>query len=171
MSDDEGYQCEECGERRATVHETRIHDGRAVAHHYCDECYERKAGRATMAPADLFNRLLEAIAPELKELETQNCPACGINYLEFRQTMELGCPNDYRAFREPLEQILERIHGATQHCGKVPPGVDRDTAVRAQLRSLRQRQQEAVEVEDYELAAELRDRIEELEADGPGEPE
>ena len=168
MSEEEEQfiRCEECREKRATVHLTDLVSGEAVAHHYCQECYAEKEGQP--AAASFFQQLLEALAPELEELEVRNCPACGINYLEFRQSMQLGCPNDYEVFEKPLEQLLERIHGATRHIGKVPAGVGQQTALRTRLRGLKKRQEEAIAREDYELAADLRDRISELETDESG---
>lgn len=161
--EEEGFTCEECGEARATVHRTDIVNGKSIQHHFCAECYAQKEGAASGGVAEFFNRLLQALAPELQELQTRQCPACGISYLEFRQTMQLGCPEDYNAFESAMEKLLERIHGATRHCGKVPPGVDQAAARQTQLRSLRKRQEAAIAEEDYELAAELRDRIAELE--------
>ncbi|MFW5969275.1 MAG: UvrB/UvrC motif-containing protein [Halofilum sp. (in: g-proteobacteria)] len=49
--------------------------------------------------------------------------------------------------------------------------MDRQTALRSQLRSLHKRQEKAIAEENYELAAELRDRIEELENAESGEPQ
>ncbi|MFW6189287.1 MAG: UvrB/UvrC motif-containing protein [Planctomycetota bacterium] len=174
MNEEEDYpKCEECGERRATVHLTDVVEGQAVPHHYCAQCWAEKEGEAAGggAAAELFARLLEALGPELEELDVRNCPACGTSYLEFRQNMELGCPNDYEVFDKPLQQVLERIHGSSQHCGKVPPGVDRETTRRTRMRGLKQRLEEAVAEEDYEQAAELRDRIQGLEENEAGESE
>ena len=105
--------------------------------------------------------------PELQGADVRQCPACGIDYVEFRRQMHLGCPYDYEAFGTALEQLLERIHGSTRHNGKGPPGNGREAAVRSRLKVLQKRQQKAIAEEDYELAAELRDRIGKLEKDGP----
>ena len=171
MPDDpEEIMCEECGKNRATVHLTDMVAGRAVPHHYCPECYASKQPTPAGGPAEFLSQILAALAPELKELGTRQCTACGINYLEFRQTMRLGCPTDYQVFEKPLERLLERIHGSTHHCGKVPAGAGNSAADRSRLRSLRKRLEEAVSQEKYELAAQLRDHIRELGQDGPEEP-
>jgi protein arginine kinase activator len=169
--DPEEILCEECGKNRATVHLTDLVGGRATPHHYCASCYASKqAPDGSGGPAQFLSQILAALAPELKELGARQCPACGINYLEFRQTMRLGCATDYQVFDKPLERLLERIHGSTHHCGKVPAGVGNPAADRSRLRSLHKRLEEAVGEENYELAAELRDHIRELEQDGPEEP-
>jgi protein arginine kinase activator len=88
------------------------------------------------------------------------CPACGLKYAAFRADGRLGCPDDYDAFRPALEPLLERIHRGTRHGGKAP----RAAALRAELSELRGQLAAAVEAENYEDAAELRDRIRQKEA-------
>jgi protein arginine kinase activator len=165
MSADEQL-CDHCGKRRATWHLTDFVDGKPVQKHLCDECYGAQEDKGPAA-SDVFAHLIAAVVPELKEMALRECPTCGMNYLEFRHTMRLGCPDDYEAFDKPLEQLLKAIHGSARHGGKVPVAADREEAVRHRIRSLRRRQQAAIEAEDYELAAELRDRIRELEEHGP----
>jgi len=169
-ADPEWIACEECGKNRATVHLTDLVSGEPIPHHYCAECYARKQTHSDGGPAAFLSHILAALAPELKELGARQCPSCGINYLEFRQTMRLGCGTDYQVFEKPLERLLERLCGSTHHCGKVPASVGA-AAVRSRLRSLNERLAEAVAKENYELAAQLRDHIRELERNGPKEPE
>jgi protein arginine kinase activator len=157
--------CEECRKERATWHITTIVDGRSVEQHLCEECYLKKEG----PPA--FASLVAAVVPELKEMALRQCPSCGLDYLEFRQNMRLGCPRDYEAFDKPLEQLLERIHGAARHNGKAPPTAGKEGAIRSRVRSLRRQQKKAIAEENYERAADLRDRIRELEKHGPVVPE
>lgn len=172
MTDEpEEIMCEECGKNRATVHLTDVVSGRPVRHDYCAECYAARQAPREGGPAAFLSQILAALAPELKELGARQCPACGINYLEFRQSMRLGCATDYQVFEKPLERLLERIHGNTHHCGKVPSGTGNPAADCSRLRSLRRRMEQAVSEENYELAAELRDHIKELEENGPEEPQ
>jgi protein arginine kinase activator len=98
-----------------------------------------------------------------------NCPACGIKYMEFKAEGRLGCPEDYTVFRDALLPLVERIHRAVRHRGKVPPNAARHAAAQTELRDLRQRLRRAVEAEAYEEAAQLRDAIKLKEAaDEPG---
>ncbi len=172
MADEEEMMCEECRRQRATWHITTFIQGRPVQQHLCDECYQKKEGAAKAEGA--FASLIAAVVPELKDMAERHCPSCGLDYLEFRQTMRLGCPRDYEAFEKPLEELLERIHGAVRHNGKVPPTAGREEAVRSRVRSLRRQQKKAIAEENYELAAELRDRIRRIESpeeNGPDVPE
>jgi len=162
--------CEDCGKRRATVHLTEFVGGQPVQHHLCEECFRKREGNLG-TPSSVFAQLLASVAPELRRMSGRHCPACGISYLEFRQSMKFGCAHDYEAFEDVLDPLLERIHGATRHCGKGPVEGGSGGEQQGRLRALRQRLQQAVEQENYELAARLRDRIRELEGHGPEDPE
>ncbi len=167
---EEDRMCEVCGNRRATVHLTDFVEGRPVQHDLCRECFESKEG-VSLPPASVLAQLLSAVAPEVREMGTRQCPECGINYLEFRQSLKLGCPADYAVFDKAMGQFIERVQGATSHCGKVRATRDRRSGRRIRVRSLRERQRQAIAEENYELAARLRDRIRELTQDESEKPE
>jgi protein arginine kinase activator len=93
----------------------------------------------------------------------RECPSCGIKFVEFRNTGRLGCPHDYEEFREELAPLLENIHGETRHCGKTPRRLPQNKQTQSELIQLRNRLKQAVNKEDYEEAARLRDRIRQLE--------
>jgi protein arginine kinase activator len=93
------------------------------------------------------------------------CPACGLTYAGFKAEGRFGCRHDYDAFAAALTPLLERVHRATAHTGKLPAALRRA----AELTDLRGRLKAAVAAEDYEAAAGLRDRIRQKEAEGtPG---
>ncbi len=161
VMDDEHISCESCGKERATMHMTDFVAGRAREHHLCERCYAEQEG--TVVPHAVFDQLLQSMAPSLMGLGSRQCPACGISYLEFRHGFRLGCSNDYEVFAEPLDKVLEQVHGATRHCGKIPPGISADS-VGDRIHMLRRRQDKAVAGENYELAAELRDHIAKLQS-------
>ena len=95
------------------------------------------------------------------------CARCGGTFQDFRETGRLGCPDCYRTFEAPLRDLLRRLHGSTHHLGERyaerepargarPWRPSRPPELREQLRL-------AVETENFELAAELRDRLRVLE--------
>jgi protein-arginine kinase activator protein McsA len=91
------------------------------------------------------------------------CPACGTRYSHFARTGRLGCPECYTAFAVQMRQILRRIHGATRHKGKAPGQSDEDVEQRRALTHLREELTRAIEREEFETAARLRDEIHEME--------
>lgn len=96
------------------------------------------------------------------------CPDCGMTLAEFKQKGRFGCARDYEVFAAHLDPLLERIHDITppRHKGRkpdLPPEGDALVRARREISSLRDQLQGAVAEENYELAARLRDRINELE--------
>ena len=87
-----------------------------------------------------------------------------MTYLEFQKCGMLGCANCYQAFKTPLTALLQRVHGNTQHAGRVPGGVHSGTSIRMNIDRLKQKLQRAVADEEYEQAAKLRDAIRGLSA-------
>jgi protein arginine kinase activator len=156
--------CERCG-KEATVHLTEISSGQKTEKHLCEEC--AAAEGITIKAHVPLAKLLEGLGLQSaaeKELARLKCDVCGISFLEFRQQQLLGCPNDYRVFEEVLAPLLERAHeGASVHAGKVPANAAQSERRQNELLRLRGRLKEAIAREDYEEAAELRDRIKTLE--------
>jgi protein arginine kinase activator len=94
------------------------------------------------------------------------CDVCGMSFEDFRKTGKLGCGNCYSVFRENLNPILRRIHGSTEHTGKVPGRVSICMKTTNELGKLRAELTAAISSEEYEKAAELRDKIKDLESTG-----
>ncbi len=171
--------CDSCKKREATNHESvRTGDGKSWREvHLCESCARKEGGPAHLTAAGLVQALLEGAgalaAPSPTELTARGCPKCGITYAEFRARGRLGCPHDYEAFQSDLLPIIEKIHhGATQHVGKSPDSGGAEPGPRQALIEARRALAQAVQSEEYEKAARLRDRVRELEAapgEGPGE--
>ena len=84
---------------------------------------------------------------------------------EFRQRGRMGCPKDYELFAPQLQELLERVHGATRHVGR-RPGVDEGTLARMQrVTELRHALETAIREEAYESAARIRDELKTLQQD------
>ena len=161
-------KCDECSKRRATVELTEFRDGKPFVRHLCEECYNKQEGVPPLATSKILGQLVAALAPELQELSVKVCPQCGMNYLKFRQTLRMGCPNDYEVFAPALDQFLKQLHGANRHVGKVPRGAAQRASRVQGLEVLRRELDEAVAAEHYERAAQLQDEIKELEREVAG---
>ncbi len=159
--------CERCKKQVATIHLTEIVKNTKTERHLCEDC-AREEGIALTTPAslqDVLSGMLQAHEDAGREAALA-CPACGLTYAEFRQGGRLGCPHDYEVFAEPLRDVFEKVHGATEHAGKVPARLGADERDQRDLLQLRRKLQEAVEEERYEEAARLRDQIREREDAG-----
>ena len=92
------------------------------------------------------------------------CPSCGLTLQDFKRTGRLGCAACYSEFDHHLRGLLRRLHGGTQHTGKVFLGTGtRQTNRVARITTLRRGLQSAIDAEDFERAAALRDQIRRLE--------
>ena len=159
-------KCQSCP-KPATVHLTDIVNGHKRELHLCQECAEQKQliqKQELNLPAIIQALIGQHVSQLSDELARLSCPACGIKYMEFRAEGRLGCPHDYEAFRVGLEPLLQRIHRAERHVGKHPRRRLAGCPAEGELLELRRRLREAVEAENYEEAAHLRDAIRQKES-------
>ena len=103
----------------------------------------------------------------LPEVQTQLpgrvCPNCGMSLNDIMNTGRLGCSECYTAFEKELEPTLRRVHGNSEHVGKVPARGGEKVMVKKKIEHLKQQLQQAVAAENYEKAAEIRDTIKDTE--------
>ena len=159
-------QCQICQKKEATIHLTEISEGVRTEMHLCEHCAEDEgiAVKSQISLNELLSSLLAA-QPADSELfgdstQQNSCPHCGFTLDQFRKEPVLGCPYDYEVFQKSLTPLIEKAHdGNTRHCGKVPSKTPADTRKEIELMRLRQQLETAVNNEDYETAAELRDKI------------
>ncbi len=163
-------QCQICSKNDATIHLTEIADGVRTEMHVCEQCAADQdiAVKSQIPINELLSNLLasqptddELAGPSETELV---CPHCGYTLAQFQKEGTLGCPGDYEVFEKMLRPLIEKAHdGNTTHRGKVPSSTPADTKEQMKLLNLRQQLDVAVQNEQYELAAKLRDQIEETE--------
>jgi protein arginine kinase activator len=163
--------CQSCKENPATIHVTEVvYDETAggqslVERHLCEACAQAAnlphAAVVKKSVAEIW-KLLQASAQRSRKELGLTCPDCGMTLAEFRQRGRLGCPRDYDVFMPQLRDLLERIHGATRHSGRVP-GLDESSMERRKRASeLQRRLEAAIRDEAYEAAAQLRDELKSL---------
>jgi protein arginine kinase activator len=162
-------ECDSCHERDAVVHLTQIVNEQVTTLHLCERCAAEKGVESTgsVAAKSQIGSFLAAMTKGLTDPELvptggdrHACPRCGATLQDFRESGRLGCADCWRIFESPLRDLLRRLHGATVHMGEryalradaEPDPVRRTAELREQLRL-------AVETENFELAAELRDRL------------
>jgi protein arginine kinase activator len=157
--------CEKCHKNHATFHLTESRNGETKEAHLCEEC-ARQAGvnlNFKFSIGDILGGMLESKAAPAPKPNSVRCPECGITYAEFKTKARLGCANDYEVFRTELLRLLEKIHGSTQHAGKTPHTVDAQVRKENELIRLKRDLESVVKSEDFEKAAQIRDRIKSLE--------
>lgn len=162
-------KCQSCSEP-ATIHHTEIVDGKKRESHLCKACAEKQQllKQQEVNVPGILQLLGQHLGPHLgsasDELARLACPSCGIKYMEFRAEGRLGCPLDYEVFRLGLEPLLYRIHRSGKHVGKSPRRGPGNVVRLGEVLELRQQLRAAVEAEQYEEAARIRDILRQKEA-------
>ncbi len=155
-------QCCVCKEKPATVHLTQIVGDKMQKLDMCDECAKAKGinDPASFAMADLMLGLgasqeldQSAAGAELK------CLRCGFSQADFKKSGRLGCPDCYKTFAEGLAGLLKTMHKGTRHIGKAPEALRASRENTDRLKLLQKKLAKAIDSEDYEAAAALRDEI------------
>lgn len=165
--------CEECGIRQAKFHLMKIVNDERTERNLCAVCmakYQKQLPGIDLTNlAGILNNILEN--HESPELQTEDegedslvCEQCGTTYAEFRKSSAAGCANCYKAFHAPIERIFKRVQAGTQHSGRIPEGVRSGASIRMNIDRLKQRMQKAIQNEEFEQAAKLRDAIRALNA-------
>lgn len=163
--------CHNCGKAETVLHITEIKNGKQVDLHFCKECAKEHEGSATGKAHAPINELLTNFVMSTSggaEKQIEECPHTGITWAEFRNAGLLGHPTNYDLFESHLTPLLQRAHeGATHHVGKVPErrgkgGLPPKRRKTVDMAKLKQELALALEQENYEHAAELRDRIRQI---------
>jgi len=162
--------CQECGQQPASYHFTKIINGDKTELHLCESCAKEKG--ESLFPYSNFSlpQLLSGLmnfeppVPQVVHGQTyMRCENCGMTYQQFTKAGRFGCSECYRYFASALEPLFRRIHGNTRHVGKVPQRTGGHLKLKRQLMDLKNRLQMAVQREEFEEAARLRDQIRALE--------
>ena len=155
--------CDNCKERDAVVHLTQIVASAVTQLHLCEKCAAEKGVETTVAtPKHPLGDFLQAVQQQLvtAPTETGRCAFCSSTLKDFRSSGRLGCARCYATFEASLRELLRRVHGNSRHAGRryEPPAPALDEPLTV-LGELRERLRRAIENEEFELAADLRDRI------------
>lgn len=165
-------KCQKCKKREADTHIKKVVNGEFEELMLCSEC-AHLAGYDNVFSfemPDMFGGLLQSFLGSALPARSgaSRCPHCGSTYGDITNTGKVGCAYCYEAFYDELLPSVKRIHGTYLHSGKVPEGVEyseaKDKPIN-ELESLKTQLNKAVEEQNFELAAELRDKIKAKEAE------
>lgn len=170
--------CELCKKNPATIHYTKIINGQKEEKHLCEQCANNLKEPMMPFPtlgltpdfsmADFiggfFNQGTQPQSYVQKNMSAYDaCPTCGMTAGEFRQQGQVGCSQCYHYFSDYMPSLIQRIHGNSRHIGKVPVRGEAKLAAVQQAQSLKEQLQAAIQREDFEQAAQLRDKIKQME--------
>lgn len=172
-------KCDYC-DNEASVHLTQIVNNKKVVLNLCKECAAKRGFHSPLdnIPFPLSNFLSgmvkqeESAKPGKAVVKSDlTCPNCGLTFEEFSRLGRFGCGQCYKAFRDKLQGLLRKIHGSSLHRGKLPPLLSEDGSNIKEKERLQEELQSAIRAEDFERAADLRDKIKSLESEAAREEE
>jgi protein arginine kinase activator len=166
-------QCDDCKERDSVVQLVQAVDGNLKELHLCEQCAAKRGVESTVAASPPMTDMLQKVQAQLvmgggtsgaNSRDAVRCTFCSATLADFRATGRLGCAHCYGAFESSLRELLRRVHGSARHTGRRYEPPQPDELQRAvTLGELRDRLRRAIEGEQFELAADIRDRIRVLE--------
>lgn len=167
--------CDDCGVRPANFLLKAVTDGGVHEKNLCPVCMAKYQHRIPGLDFSNLAGILSGILESRKgadkteeeastEFDGLVCADCGTTYAEFRKGGRMGCAECYKAFREPLDSLLLKVHGNLQHAGRMPGGLKNDASIRFTIEKLKQELIKAIAAEEYEQAAQIRDKVRMLNA-------
>ena len=165
-------KCQKCGANNANTHIKTIVNGEFKEYDLCSECAKQMGYTNVFGDIENeFSNFLGSFFGNVLPARTQatRCEFCGSSYSDIAKSGHVGCANCYSVFGEQLLPSIRRIHGNTAHCGK-NSGKTEKQSIKPQeetkeqkLERLKSELDKAVQEQNFEHAAELRDKIREME--------
>ncbi|GAB4074390.1 protein-arginine kinase activator protein McsA [Barrientosiimonas marina] len=172
-------ECQECHNRPATLRFSQVINGEKTDVYVCEICAIEKGYMSYPDEGYSLHHLLSGLfgttydniqtASDSQTEETQ-CSQCGMKLSQFKRVGKFGCPACYETFSEHLDPIFRRVHGGnTTHHGKIPARIGGTIRIKKEVDAYKEELQRLIQNEAFEEAAEVRDKIKELEAQTRGD--
>ncbi len=94
-------------------------------------------------------------------LKEETCPKCGNTFTNIK-TGVFGCPYCYEIDKKLTGEILKAVNNLKKYDGKLPRKQRDFREVAIKIKSLQEQLQKSVEIEDFEKAQDLKEKIDEL---------
>lgn len=167
-------KCQKCNKNEANTHFTQIINGKKTEYYLCAECASKSDelngfNFGLSNEFDSFDNFFSGFlsnpythSHSIASAVQDTCDFCHMTFNEFLKGGRLGCSNCYESFSSRLLSPLKQIHGSTVHTGKVPERAGEAIKNSRKIEKLENELKEAVSTQNFERAAELRDKINEL---------
>jgi protein arginine kinase activator len=156
--------CEKCNKNTASVRIETSVGGEKVFHYICQECASEMELQMDFSGFlnGFLGMLLSASSPEQSEKSDLRCKSCGLSFHQFQKMGRFGCAECYASFEPQTQAIIKSVQGGSLHNGKIPNRLSAEIEPVRRLESLKYSLQKAVEKEEFEEAAAIRDKIRQL---------
>lgn len=173
MKEGDDMLCQNCKKNKATHQFTNLSNGIIKDIRLCDQCAEEYSKKPynvneniPFTIQDLLANLMDIEFQQVPEKKTDKfCPKCGSTYARFKTIGRVGCDQCYETFKDELYPLIRRVQGNIQHKGKLPENIKGEKRIRNDIILLKNQLQRAIQTEEFEKAAEIRDKIKLLESE------
>lgn len=163
--------CQQCQKRLANVYFTQVVNNKKVEMYLCEQCAEERRQlslESSLNINDFFAGLMGLVnaTSYIANAQTDQemvCSKCGMSFDEFQKTGKMGCSQCYQAYGDKMRNLLKRLHGNITHNGKMPAKISKSIRTSREIDVLKDLLNKAIQNEEYEKAAEIRDKIKSLE--------
>lgn len=168
--------CQNCKKNEATTHIKRVLNGEATESHLCHTCaqnlgYTNFFDDFSFNMPSLFAGLFNDTLPSLSGAYAERCEKCSSSFDDIVKSGYVGCAECYEKFYDKLLPSIQRIHGKAKHSGKKPEKVPvKEVKVKEKTKDeiiseLEKDMQKAVNEQNFEQAAIIRDEIKKLKGE------
>ena len=162
-------KCDICKTNEPSVSYREVINGKEKCYSLCPTCASVKEKEISAAFKDiaspvmggLFDGFFSPRSLAAVQGEAKRCDLCGSTFKRIAERGRVGCPKCYFVFEKELEGTIKRLHGNVTHCSR-PEGKNEETAAEDEKTALEKELRAAIEKEEYERAAEIRDKLKAL---------
>ena len=176
--------CQNCEKNEATTHIKQIINGKMTQTHLCSDCakhlgYGDMFSDFSLNLSEFFGNFFGDTLPSSGQSAAGRCPKCSFTFNDIVREGKVGCAQCYETFYDKLLPSLQRIHGKIRHSGKASKGMakaeaapeiieektvqETEKTVPEKIEELKAQMQQAVNEQNFELAAKIRDEIKAME--------
>ncbi len=171
--------CDICNQNPATHRVINFTNKKKEVQDICDDCYHKRQQGNTI---DIFKAMVGGPSEVKRTAQPQHvCRACGTTSANFIKTGLVGCDNCYVDLAPEILQMIRATQGQINHLGKSPINTEKlealetvevqaetspetkvineEPVVESEQLKLKKALEAAVQMEDYEKAIELRDKL------------
>ena len=154
-------KCERCGQREASYFYKENINGKETKANLCAECAAIKENSLSFGELFAGGLMGQLFTPPRKAPEVQNkrCSLCGCDISFISKGGKVGCPQCYTDHEPLLRDSLRRLHGNAVHKGKAPRTYREISREKQETEQLEAALKAAIAAEEYEKAAEIRDKL------------
>lgn len=154
--------CAKCKKNKAIIYYRREQNGAHTQKALCPDCaaLEQKEELSINPLAGFFSSCRSGVS------EAKRCPVCRASLRDLVQSGSMGCPECYQTFSEELRPVLNSLHGGAAHTGSTPQSPPPACRIYGESERLQSALLEAINRQDYERAAVLRDTLQKIASGG-----